>query len=188
MANFFFEQTELEGAILITPFFAGDNRGGFTKIFEKDIYREGGIDFSLNETFLSVSSKNVIRGMHFQLNRPQAKIVNVTKGAVYDIIVDLRPDSKTYKQWRGFTLSQDNHKALFIPRGFAHGFLALEDETHMLYLCDGPYDKETDTGIRFDDPDLNIQWPVEDLDKCIHSARDLQLMSFREYENNRMRL
>ena len=95
MANFVFEPTELEGAILITPFFAGDNRGGFTKIFEKDIYREGGIDFSLNEIFLSVSSKNVIRGMHFQLNRPQAKIVNVTKGSVYDIIVDLRPDSKT---------------------------------------------------------------------------------------------
>lgn len=188
MADFSFEQTELEGAVLISPFFAGDQRGGFTKIFEKDIFCKAGIEFTLNETFLSVSSRNVIRGMHFQLNRPQAKIVTVTKGAVYDVIVDLRPDSKTYKEWRGFTLSQENHLALYIPRGFAHGFLALEDETHMLYQCDGAYDKETDTGIRFDDPELNIKWPVNDLDKCIHSARDLTLMSFKEYEQNRMRL
>lgn len=188
MAEFSFKQTELAGAVLISPFFAGDQRGGFTKIFEKDIYRKGGIDFSLSETFISVSSKNVIRGLHFQLAGPQAKIVTITKGAVYDVIVDLRPDSDTYKKWQGFTLSQENHLALYIPKGFAHGFLALEDETHMLYQCDGAYDKETDTGIRFDDPDIAVRWPVEDLGKCIHSARDLKLMSFKEYERNPMRL
>ena len=173
---------------MISPFFAGDRRGGFTKIFEKDIFRKAGIDFSLNETFLSVSSKNVIRGLHFQLNRPQAKIVTITNGAVYDVIVDLRPDSKTYKQWQGFSLSRENHLVLYIPKGFAHGFLALEDETHMLYQCESAYDPGTDTGIRFDDPDLNVKWPVDDLDKCIHSARDLTLMSFKEYENNPMYL
>ncbi len=188
MSGFEFIKTDLSDVILINTFSAGDNRGGFTKIFEKDTYKKAGLDFTLNETFISISSKNVIRGMHFQLNKPQAKIVSVTRGSVYDVIVDLRPDSLTYKKWCGFELSQSNHRALYVPRGFAHGFIALEDETHMLYQCDGVYDKDTDTGIRFDDPDINIKWPVDNLDDCIHSERDLNLMSFKEYELNRMKL
>lgn len=188
MNNFLFEETDLIDACLISPFYSGDKRGGFAKIFEQQVYKNAGFNFSLNEMFVSISSKNVIRGMHFQLNRPQAKIVSVLKGSVYDVIVDLRPDSITYKMWQGFDLNEMNHKALFVPRGFAHGFLALEDETCMLYLCDGQYDKETDTGIRFDDSEIGIVWPMKNMSTVICSQRDLNLMSFEEYQKTPMKL
>ena len=184
MSGFSFESCQLKDAILITPFFQGDLRGGFTKLFEKDIYAAGNIPFMLNESFVSISGKNVIRGMHFQLHHPQAKLVTVLKGSAFDVIVDLRKDSPTYKQWQGFELNDQNHLLLYVPRGFAHGFLSREDQTMMLYQCEGPYDKETDTGIRFDDPEIGIKWPVDDIGKCIHSERDLRLMSFQEYEMN----
>jgi dTDP-4-dehydrorhamnose 3,5-epimerase len=187
MAAFEFEELELRGAFLINNFSVGDCRGGFTKCFEKDIYANAGIRFQLNETFASISAKNVIRGLHFQKHNPQAKLVCVLQGRVQDVIVDLRPDSVTYKKWIAVELSGDNHKALYVPRGFAHGFAALEDNTIMLYQCDGAYDAETDAGIRFDDPQLGIDWPVEE-SVAIHSARDLQLERFEDYEKNPMEL
>lgn len=187
MSKFSFTKLGLEGAYLIEYFSVGDNRGGFSKSFEKDIYKEAGIDFSLNETFISVSAKNVIRGLHFQTKNPQAKLVSVPKGKVYDVIVDLRPESTTFKKWEGYELSDENHRALYVPRGFAHGFLSLEDGTLMMYQCDGAYDKDTDTGIRFDDPDIGIEWPV-DINVMVHSARDTQLMRFSEYEKNPIEL
>ncbi len=187
MSNFSFEALPLAGAYLIHNFFAGDDRGGFTKTFEKQIYAQNGIPFTLNESFVSVSAKNVIRGLHFQIHQPQAKLVSVPCGQVFDVLVDLRPGSSTFQQWQGFELSAGNHLALYIPRGFAHGFASLQDGTVMLYQCDGAYDKETDTGIRFDDPDIGITWPVEE-EKMIHSARDLQLMSLQEYLKNPMRV
>ena len=187
MTKFDFVKLDLEGAYLIDNFYVGDGRGSFSKVVEKDIYSRAGIDFSLNETFLSVSAKNVLRGLHFQIHSPQAKLVSAPRGRVWDVIVDLRPDSKTFKQWRGFELSGENHRALYVPRGFAHGFVSLEDDTMMLYQCDGAYDKETDSGIRFDDSDLAVEWPV-DLDNTIHSERDLHLMSFKEYMASPMEL
>ena len=186
MPNFSFERTELDNAYFIKCFSRMDNRGGFVKVFEKDLYIEHGIDFQLNETFLSVSSKNVIRGIHFQIKNPQAKLVYVPQGRVADVIVDLRINSKTYKKWQIFDLNKNNGNAVFVPRGFGHGFVSLEDNTIMIYQCDGKYDDVTDTGIRFDDPDLGIEWPIEDLNNTIHSERDLSLMSLKEYENNPM--
>lgn len=180
MSNFSFTKLGLEGAYLIEYFSVGDNRGGFSKVYEKAIYKEVGIDFTLNETFISVSAKNVIRGLHFQTGNPQAKLVSVPKGKVYDVIVDLRLESLTFKKWEAFELSEQNHRALYVPRGFAHGFASLEDDTLMLYQCDGAYDKDTDTGIRYDDPDIGIEWPIEK-GKDIHSQRDLQLMSLKSY-------
>lgn len=184
MSNFLFTKLDLEGAYLIEYFSAGDNRGGFSKSYEKNIYKEAGIDFSLNETFISISAKNVIRGLHFQTRNPQAKLVSVPRGKVYDVIVDLRPESPTFKKWEGYELSAQNHRALYVPRGFAHGFASLEEGTLMLYQCDGVYDKDTDTGIRYDDPDIGIEWPVEK-GKDIHSQRDLQLMTLQSYIKNR---
>jgi len=181
MAGFEFKELELSGAYLISNFMVGDNRGGFTKCFEKEIYRNAGIEFNLNESFASMSASNVIRGLHFQIHNPQAKLVCVLNGKVWDVIVDLRPESVTYRKWVSAELSAENHRALFIPRGFAHGFVSLRDETVMLYQCDGAYDKETDTGIRFDDPDIGIEWPI-DVRTAIHSERDMTLMSFKEYE------
>lgn len=180
MSKYKFTKLKLEDSYLIDYFSVGDNRGGFSKIFEKEIYSNGGIVFSIDEVFISVSEKNVIRGMHFQTNGPQAKLVCVPKGKVYDVIVDLRPQSKTFKMWEGYELSSENHRALYVPKGFAHGFVALEDNTIMMYQCDGKYDSETDTGIRFDDPEIGISWPI-DLKDAIHSERDLKLQSFEEY-------
>lgn len=178
--SFAFQELELKGAYLISDFYVGDNRGGFTKCFEKDVYKEAGIDFYLNETFASRSMKNVIRGLHFQTHNPQAKIVSVVVGKVWDVIVDLRPDSDTYKKWIAHELSADNHLSFYVPRGFAHGFASLEENTVMLYQCDGKYNPETDTGIRFDDPDIGIEWPI-DRTISIHSKRDMNLPSFEMY-------
>ncbi len=178
--GFEFKELDLKGAFLISNFYAGDNRGGFTKSFEKDIYKEAGIEFQLNETFASRSMKNVIRGLHFQTHNPQAKLVSVVAGRVWDVIVDLRIDSPTFKQWRAKELSAENHLSFYVPRGFAHGFASLEDDTVMLYQCDGKYDPETDTGIRFDDPEIGIEWLVDEK-VAIHSGRDLTLGSFQEY-------
>lgn len=183
--GFEFEKLELDGAYLIHNFHVGDNRGGFTKVFEKDIYKDGGIEFSLNETFTSVSSKNVIRGIHFQTHNPQAKLVSVISGKAIDVIVDLRLNSPTYKKYISVELNEDNGLAIYVPRGFGHGFCTLEDKTIMLYMCDGKYDKATDTGIIYNDKDLDIKWPIDEKDS-IHSSRDLSLMSLKDYENNPM--
>ena len=172
----------LGDAVAISGFSSEDNRGSFVKSFEKDIYQSIGIDFNVNETFVSVSAKNVIRGMHFQLNKPQAKLVSVINGSVYDVIVDLRKDSSNYGKWAGVELSDRNHLSLYVPRGFAHGFLSLEDGSTVLYQCDGRYDKESDTGIRFDDPDIGIDWRIGDLDNVICSERDRSLMTFKKFE------
>lgn len=182
MSGFAFQELKLKGAYLISSFYAGDSRGSFTKNFEKDIFAAAGIGFHLNETFVSCSAKNVIRGLHFQTHNPQAKLVSVVAGSVWDVIVDIRPDSETFKQWVSHVLSAENHMSFYVPRGFAHGFLSLEDNTVMLYQCDGKYDLETDTGIRFDDPEIGIAWPI-DLKTTIHSNRDLHFQSFSGYSN-----
>lgn len=171
ISGFSFKPLELEDAYLIENFSVGDNRGGFTKYFEKDIYAEAGIVFQLNETFASVSAKNVTRGLHFQLNNPQAKLVSVVHGKVWDVIVDIRQESETFGQGLGVELSGENRKALYVPRGLAHGFATLEDDTIILYQCDGVYDKETDTGVRFDEPEIGITWPIDET-VAIHSVRE----------------
>lgn len=183
--GFEFQELELKGAYLIKNFYAGDNRGGFIKTFEKDFFKAAGIEFSLNETFVSCSMKNVIRGLHFQTHHPQAKLVSVVAGKVWDVIVDLRLDSPTFKKWISHELSVENHLSLYIPRGFAHGFASLEDGTVMLYQCDGKYDAKTDTGIRFDDPEIDIKWPI-DLEKAIYSERDMKFGGVEEYLSNPM--
>lgn len=181
MMGFEFRELPLEGAYLVDLFQVGDCRGGFVKTFEKDIFREAGIEFHLNETFASTSMKNVIRGLHFQTRNPQAKIVSVVAGKAWDVIVDLRRNSATYKQWYSHELSAENHLAFYVPRGFAHGFASLEDGTVMLYQCDGKYDKESDSGIVFNDHIIGIEWPIRE-GEIINSKRDLGLLSFSDFE------
>lgn len=186
MAEFCFEPAGLAGAYIVNNFFTGDKRGWFMKSFEKDIFKKAGIDFSLNETFTSVSAKNVIRGLHFQTHHPQAKLVTVIYGRIVDIIVDLRPDSPDFKKWIMAELSMENRRGLFIPRGFAHGFASMEKNTVVLYQCDGKYDADSDTGIRYDDSEIGIDWPVDDAE-AVHSDRDLSLPSFADYMKNPMK-
>ena len=185
--GFNFEELDLEGAYIINNYYSGDRRGNFMKIFEKDEYLKNRIKFNLTESFSSRSAKNVIRGLHFQINSPQAKIVSVVSGSVWDVIVDLRPDSPTFKQWRAQVLSADNHLSFFIPKGFAHGFVSLIDDTVMIYQCDGKYDAKTDTGIIFNDKEIGIEWPINE-NVAIHSDRDMKLGGFQDYLKNPMKL
>ncbi len=182
MVGFEFKELELQGAYYIKNFCHRDDRGSFIKCFEKDIYANAGINFNVNETFVSVSAKNVIRGLHFQINNPQNKLVCVVNGKAWDVIVDLRPESRTYKKWIGKVLCEEYHNALYVPRGFAHGFAALEDDTIMIYQCEGAYDKTSDSGIRYNDKEIGIEWPF-DLKEAIISLKDRNLMSFEEYQN-----
>lgn len=179
-----FKETDIKGVYIVESYIFEDNRGGFVKNFEKGIFEDNGIEFNCDEDFISTSSKYVIRGMHFQLNKPQKKIVSVICGKVYDVVVDLRKDSETYGQWRGYYLSSNNRNSLVIPRGCAHGFISLADESIVSYKCDGKYDKETDTGIMYDDPQISIEWPVPDGEHVIIGSRDKKLMSFEEFDKN----
>lgn len=184
MQTFNVREIDLAGAYLIENFMALDNRGRFTKIFESDFFIKAGINMKIDEVFVSKSVKNTIRGLHFQSNNPQTKLVSVINGKAYDVLVDLRVDSLTFGQWRGFELSEENGRALYIPKGFAHGFLALEDNTTMIYQCEGAYDAISDTGIRYNDIGINVKWPINSDNDIIISERDLSLMTFDEYIKN----
>ena len=155
------ETCEIEGIKLITPQVFGDQRGYFSETYRKDQFAEAGIDCEFVQDNQSSSTKGVLRGMHFQKNFPQAKLVRVIRGRVYDVAVDLREGSKTFGRWFGAELSEENKKMLFIPRGFAHGFLVLSDTAEFCYKCDDFYHAGDDGGLRFNDPEIGIEWPDE---------------------------
>lgn len=173
-----FEETSLKGAYLIKPRIFQDERGFFLENYSKKIFAENGIeaDFVQDNHSLSVT-KNVLRGLHFQNpSNTQAKLVRVTRGAVYDVIVDLRKDSQTYGKWKSFEITASNFYMLYIPRGFAHGFCTLEDYTEFQYKCDNFYVPQNESGIIWNDPDLKINWPVEN---PILSEKDKRLQLFK---------
>ncbi len=160
---FIFTKTEIENLIIVEPAVFIDDRGRFLESFKKPDFVENGIDADFVQDNHSVSKAGVIRGLHFQkAPAAQGKLVRVVRGKAYDVAVDLRPDSATYKKWFGIELSEHNHKMLYVPAGFAHGFAALEDDTVFLYKCTGYYSKEHDAGIRWDDPEIGVNWPVGD--------------------------
>lgn len=172
MKDFTFEKLNIEGLFIVNPFYAEDGRGYFLKSYEKEIFRKAGIETDIFEDFESWSRKNVIRGLHFQTMKPQSKLVRAVYGEIFDVAVDIRRESPTFGQWRGVHLSGENHKALFIPGGFAHGFLVLSDTALVSYKCSGQYLKECDTGIPWNDPDIGVEWPLESLENVIVSERD----------------
>src|SRR5690606_15318729 len=160
--------TGLAQAKIITLPSFGDVRGNFTKTFQDTVWKEQGIDFVLKESYFSISKKDVIRGMHFQLPpHGHSKIVFCPKGAILDVIIDLRKGSPTYGQHHAEELSEGNHRAYFIPEGFAHGFKSLTEDALTYYLVSSEYHKESDTGIRWDS--FGFDWQAADL---IISARD----------------
>ncbi|MFZ4754019.1 MAG: dTDP-4-dehydrorhamnose 3,5-epimerase family protein [Chitinophagaceae bacterium] len=164
---------------IIDQFNSMDHRGAFTKTFHWDSLMEQGIQFELRESFYSISKKDVIRGLHF--HKPpfdHAKIVFCSKGAILDVALDLRTDSATYGQHVMQELSAENHLAMYIPRGFAHGFLSLEEESQTFYFVDGVYDAASDTGILYRDAGIN--WPVEN---PILSERDLSFPSIHQFQS-----
>lgn len=181
--NFEFTQLDLKGAYRIRPFYAADHRGGLLKDYSADLFRANGVGLELKETFYTLSRRGVLRGIHFQLVRQQAKLVRCVSGSVYDVIVDLRLDSPTFGRWRSFQLTGENMEALYVPKRFGHGYLAVEDSV-VSYKADEAFCGEGDSGIRYDDPDIGIEWPFERIggrEKLIVSEKDLNLMSFAAY-------
>lgn len=181
MGIFQFENTSISGLTVISPFCAEDQRGMFMKSFEKEIFAAHGIELSPWEELRSRSRKGVLRGLHFQRRYCQDKLVQVLNGAVYDVAVDLREGSETFGKWEGFILTAENRRMLYIPKGFAHGFLALEDNVLFNYLCGDRYDPDTDGGIRWNDPQLAICWPVDQVENIILSDKDAALPSLEEF-------
>lgn len=178
------ERTPIEGLTLIHPHVFEDERGYFIKDFERNFYAENGLPVDFLETNESKSKKGTIRGLHFQQKFSQGKLIRVIKGAVYDVAVDLRFGSPTFGKWMGFELSEYNHNILYIPDGFAHGFLALEDDSIFSYKCTNKYAPEFDSGVRFNDPEIGVEWPVERVGgwgKVITSVKDAKLQLFKEF-------
>lgn len=187
--KFDFKEIRLKGAFLIQPFYATDDRGGFVKDYNIDVFRMNGIKHDLKEVFYTISKKGVIRALHFQLIKQQAKLIRCISGHVYDVIVDLRPESETFGQWEAFHLTGENMKSLLVPENFGHGYLVIEDSV-VSYKCAEVFYGDGDSGIMFNDDEIGIKWPFELIngkDNLIISEKDLNLMSFSEYRKKSKR-
>lgn len=180
---FEFHASEIEGVLEIIPFNSEDNRGCFTKDYSKEVFDANGIQHELAEVFYTTSYKGVIRALHFQRVKQQAKLVRCIYGHVFDVVVDLRRDSKFFRQWTSFDLTGDNRKEVLIPEGCAHGYLVLEDSV-VSYKCAEKFYGEYDDGIIWNDPDIAVQWPLDKIggiDHVILSDKDKALQSFRQF-------
>lgn len=158
-----FIKTEIEGLVIVEPKVFGDHRGFFMESWSERAFHEAGLHYTfVQDNHSSSTVKGTLRGIHFQRgDKAQAKLVRCVRGAVLDVAVDLRPNSLTYKKWVGVELSEENKRMLMIPRGFGHGFVTLTDHVEFLYKADNPYAPESEGGIRWNDPELNIDWGVE---------------------------
>ena len=159
MGNFTFTETEIKGVFVIDTKVFGDDRGYFTETYKKTDFDDAGLKYGFVQDNQSRSKKGVLRGLHFQRKHPQAKLVRVLEGEVFDVAVDLRKESPTYGRWVGVVLSDKNHRQFMIPRGFAHGFLVLSEYATFCYKCDDVYHPEDEGGIMWNDPDIGIEWP-----------------------------
>ena len=170
MGNFTFTETKIKGVYIIDVKTYGDHRGYFMETYKEDDFAAAGLNYRFVQDNQSSSRKGVLRGLHFQKTYPQAKLVRVLKGEVFDVAVDLRKGSETYGQWVGVLLSEENHRQFMIPRGFAHGFVVVSDQAEFAYKCDEKYHPEDEGGILWNDPDVNVTWP--DVGEIILSEKD----------------
>ncbi|AIF49388.1 dTDP-4-dehydrorhamnose 3,5-epimerase [Dyella japonica] len=154
------QETPLQGALVLEPRVFGDGRGFFYESYNQAAFRDAGIDANFVQANVSRSSKGVLRGLHYQWPSPQGKLVSVLQGEVYDVAVDIRQGSPTFGQWTGVMLSGENHRHFWIPEGFAHGFCVLSEFAIFTYQCTALYDPSADAGVRWNDSDLGIDWPV----------------------------
>lgn len=149
----------IDGLYIIEPKVHGDSRGYFMETYNQNDMREAGLDMVFVQDNQSMSVKGVLRGLHYQINYPQGKLVRVVKGRVFDVAVDLRPGSETYGQWYGLELSEENKKQFYISEGFAHGFLVLSDTAEFCYKCTDFYHPNDEGGLAWNDPEIGIRWP-----------------------------
>lgn len=169
--NFTFTQTSIEGVTIVDVKSYGDDRGYFMETYKKPDFVAGGIDVDFVQDNQSSSVKGVLRGLHFQINHPQSKLVRVVSGEVFDVAVDLRPGSATYGKWEGVVLSAENKRQFFIPRGFAHGFLVLSDTAEFCYKCDDIYHPNDEGGLMWNDPEIGIVWPAMQGDEVFDESK-----------------
>lgn len=181
--KFEFKETEIKGLIEVTPFNADDVRGCFTKDYSKEIFEANGINHDLAEVFYTTSYRGVIRALHFQREKQQPKLVRCIYGHVYDVVVDLRKDSPTFKKWLGFHLVGEKHNEILVPAGCAHGYLVLE-ESIVSYKCGEKFYGEYDDGIMWNDSEINVGWPLElvgGIENVILADKDKNLQTFKEF-------
>lgn len=163
---------EIEGLYVIEPQVFKDERGYFVETYNKNDFLEHGLDMEFVQDNQSKSKRGVLRGLHFQKEHPQGKLVRVLSGKVFDVAVDLREGSSTYGQWFGVVLSEENMKQYYVSPGFAHGFLVLSDTAVFAYKCTDFYHPEDEVGVRWDDPDIGIEWPIEEGMEILLSEKD----------------
>ena len=170
-------ETVLPGVLIIEPKVFGDHRGFFLETFQVERYRQAGIDLPFVQDNQSRSQRGVLRGLHFQRTRPQGKLVSVSRGAVYDVAVDIDPESPTCGQFVGVELNDENHRQLWVPPGYAHGFCVLSEVADFQYKCTDLYFPEDEGGLIWNDPDVNIPWPISEPQL---SAKDMQNPRLRD--------
>lgn len=181
MGNFTFEKCgEFEGLYLVHPKVYGDARGYFMETFQSQEFKKAGIDVNFVQDNQSKSSRGVLRGLHYQKEHTQGKLVRVLSGEVFDVAVDIRKGSKTYGQWYGTTLSAENNTMLYVPEGFAHGFYVLSDTAEFFYKCTDYYAPSSEAGIRWDDETVAVAWPIPDGEQPLISDKDKKHPSFSD--------
>ncbi|SHI38795.1 dTDP-4-dehydrorhamnose 3,5-epimerase [Lutispora thermophila] len=180
MSNFVFNKTGIEGLYVIEQKIFKDNRGYFMETYNEKAFKEAGLDVRFVQDNQSKSKKGVLRGLHFQKKYPQGKLVRVLKGEVFDVAVDLRKNSSTFKQWYGCYLSEENGRQMYIPEGFAHGFLVLSDEAEFTYKCTNFYHPEDEGGYPWNDPSFDIKWPLGGVEELLLSDKDKNYKTFNE--------
>ena len=164
---------DIEGLCVIEPTVFKDERGYFMETYNENDFKEAGLDMKFVQDNQSMSVRGVLRGLHFQKQYPQGKLVRVVRGKVFDVAVDLREGSPTYKKWYGVELSDENKKQFYIPEGFAHGFLVLSDEAEFVYKCTDFYHPGDEGGMMWNDPEVGIEWPLEDGVELVISEKDM---------------
>lgn len=172
MGNFKFIETKIKDLYIIEPAVFGDERGYFMETYNKEDFFKAGLTMEFVQDNESKSRKGVLRGLHFQTKHTQGKLVRVTRGAVYDVAVDLRKGSPTYGQWEGILLTEENKKQFYVPEGFAHGFLVCSNEAVFNYKCTDFYAPEYDGGVLWNDPSIGVEWPLEGIEEVILSDKD----------------
>lgn len=181
MGKFNFIQTSIKGLYIIEPTIFGDERGYFMEAYCKRDFHEAGLAMDFVQDNESRSKKGVLRGLHFQTQKAQGKLVRVVEGEVFDVAVDLRKGSATFGKWEGVILSAENKKQFYIPEGFAHGFLVLSETATFQYKCTNYYAPEYEGGILWNDPDIGIVWPLEGVEEVILSEKDKGQPTFKQF-------
>lgn len=175
---------EIEGLKIITPSVFGDSRGYFMETYQYNDFKEAGIGQVFVQDNQSPSRKGVLRGLHFQIDYPQDKLVRVIRGEVFDVAVDLRKGSPTFGKWHGEILTEENKKQFFIPKNFAHGFLVLSETAEFCYKCSDFYHANDEGGIYYADPEIGIEWPIPEGMELIMSDKDTKWAGFSAYKEN----